>query len=84
MSFVEGYRGKKGVHAKVTNDLVGISTSNGEIYTGYYADFFHFSQADQEKVQDERKRVGKTAKGCGNISKKPAGMSVRSIKAMKA
>ena len=40
VSFIEGYRGRKGGNAKVQNDLVGICTGNGEIYTGYYADFF--------------------------------------------
>ena len=63
--FVEGYRGRKGGHAKVPNDLVGICTGNGEIYTGYYADFFQLSKADQKKVRDERKQVGKTVKGRG-------------------
>ena len=48
--FVEGYRGRKGGHAKVPNDLVGIRTGNGDIYTGYYADFFKLSKTDQEKV----------------------------------
>ena len=42
------------------------------------------SKADQAKVQDERKQVGQTAKGRGKNSKKPAGMLVRAIKAMKA
>ena len=49
-SFVEGYRGRKGGHAKVPNDLVRICTGNGDIYTGYYADFFSLSKSDQEKV----------------------------------
>ena len=40
VSFVEGYRGKKGGHAKVPTDLFGIRTGDSEIYTGYYADFF--------------------------------------------
>ena len=34
VSFVEGYRGRKGGHAKVQNNLVGIRTGNDEIYTG--------------------------------------------------
>ena len=50
VSFVEVYRCRKGVHAKVPNELVGIHTGNGEIYTGYYADFFLLSKANQEKV----------------------------------
>ena len=50
VSFVEGYRSRKGVHAKVPNDLVGIRTGNGEIYTGYYAYFFSLSKSDQENV----------------------------------
>ena len=44
--FVEGYRGRKGGHAKVPNYLVGICTGNGDIYTGYYADLFQLSKAD--------------------------------------
>ena len=48
--FVERYRGRKVGHAKVPHDLVGIRTGNGDIYTGYYADFFQFSKDDQEKV----------------------------------
>ena len=84
MSFVEGYRGRKGGHTKVPHDLVGIRTGNGEIYTGYYADFSTLSNSDQEKVRDERKRVGKTVEGRGKNAKKPAGMSVKAIKAMKA
>ena len=51
VSFVEGYRGRKGEHAKVPNDFVGIRTGNGDIYTGYYADFFSLSKPNQEKVQ---------------------------------
>ena len=50
VSFVEGYSGKKGGHEKVTNDVVGICSGNGEIYTGYYADFFQLSKANQETV----------------------------------
>ena len=50
VSFVELYRGRKGGHAKVPNDLVGIRTGNSEIYTGYYADLFQFSKADQVTV----------------------------------
>ena len=84
MSLVEGYRGKKGRHAKVPNYLVGIRTGDGEIYTGYYADFFQLSKADQEVVRSKFKQVGKTVKGRGKNSKKPAGMSVKAIKAMKA
>ena len=38
--FVEVYHGIKGGHTKVPHDLVGIRTGNGEIYTGYYTDFF--------------------------------------------
>ena len=38
----------------------------------------------RKKVRDELKPVGQTAKGCGKNSKNPAGMSVRSIKSMKA
>ena len=34
VSFVEGYCVRKGGHAKVPNNLVGIFTGNGEIYTG--------------------------------------------------
>ena len=48
--FVEGYRGRKGGHAKVPNDLVGIRTGNGEIYTGYYAYLFQLSKAYQVAV----------------------------------
>ena len=84
LSFVKVYRGRKGRHVKVPNDLVRIRTGNGEIYTGYYADFFQLSKADQATVQDERKRVGKTAKVRGKNSEKPAGMSARAIKLMKA
>ena len=40
VSFVEGYRGRKGGHAKAPNNLVGICTGDGDIYTSYYADFF--------------------------------------------
>ena len=83
VSLVEVYCGRKGGHEKVPNDLVGINTGNGEIYTGYYAGFFQLSKANNEKVRDERKKVGQTAKGRGKNSKKPAGMLVRSIKAMK-
>ena len=50
VSFVEGYRGRKVEHAKVPNDLVGIFTGNGEIYTGYYADLFQLSKVDQAAV----------------------------------
>ena len=42
VSFVEVYLDRKGGYAKVPNDLVGICTGNGEIYTGYYANFFQF------------------------------------------
>ena len=49
LSFVEGYHDRKGGNAKVPNDLFGIRTGNGEIYTGYYADFFQLSKANQEK-----------------------------------
>ena len=35
VSFVEGYRGRKGGHTKLPYDLVGIRTVNGDIYTGY-------------------------------------------------
>ena len=84
MSFLEGYRGRKGGHAKVPNDLVGICTGHGDIYTGYYADFFSLSNSNQEKVQDERNWVVQTAKGRSKNAKKPAGMSVKAIKAMKA
>ena len=84
MSFVEGYRGRKGGHSKVPNDLVGILTGDGEIYTGYYVDFFQFSKADQEVVRSKCKKVVKTVKGRGKNAKKPAGMSVKAIKAMKA
>ena len=83
MSFVEGYCGRKGGHAKVPNYLVMIRTGNGEIYTGNYADFFQLFKADQEKVRDERKRVGKNANGCGKNAKMPAGLSVKAIKWMK-
>ena len=74
MLFVEGYRGRKGEHLKVPNNLVGNRTGNGEIHTGYYADFFQLSKADQATVWDERKQVGKTTKGRGNNAKKPAGI----------
>ena len=84
VSFVEGYRGRKGGHAKVTNNLVGIRTGNGEIYTGYYVDFFQLSKANQAAVQYKRKKVVKTVKGLEKNAKKPAGMSVKSIKVMKA
>ena len=50
VSLVGGYRGRKGGHAKVPNDLVRIHTGNSEIYTGYYADLFQLSKADQETV----------------------------------
>ena len=40
VSFVEGYHCRKGGNTEVPHDLVGIRTSNGEIYTGYYADLF--------------------------------------------
>ena len=82
VSFVEGYRGRKGGHTKVPNDLVRIYTGNGEIYTGYYAYFFSLSKSDQENVRDERKQVGQTAKGSGKNAKNPAGMLVKTIKAM--
>ena len=72
--FVEGYRGRKGGHKKVPHDLVGIRTGNGEIYTGYYADFFSSSKSDQEKVWYERKQVGQTAKVRGKNSNNPDGM----------
>ena len=52
VSFIERYRGRKGGHAKVPNDLVGIRTGNSEIYTGYYADFFQISKADQATFLD--------------------------------
>ena len=42
------------------------------------------SKSDQEKFQDEQNKVGQTAKGSGKNTKKPAGMSVKTIKAMKA
>ena len=84
MLLVEGYRGRKGGHEKVPNNLFGIHTGNSEIYSGYYADFFQLSKADQEKVQYERKQVGKNAKGCGKNAKNSTIMSVRSIKAMKS
>ena len=69
---------------KEPNALVRIRTGNGEIYTGYYADFFQLSKADQAAVQAKRKQVGQNVKGRGKNAKKPAGMSVKSIKAMKA
>ena len=50
VSFVEGYIGRKGEHEKVSNDLVGISTGNSEIYTGYYAYSFQLSKFDQTAV----------------------------------
>ena len=84
VSFVEGYRGRKGGHTKVPHDLVGIRTCNSEIYTVYYADLFSLSKSDQEKVRDERKQVGKTEKGRDKNARKPAGMSVKAIKVMKA
>ena len=84
VSFVEVYRGRKGWHVKVPNDLVGIRTGNGDIYTGYYADFFQLSKDNQAAVRDERKWVGQTAKGHAKNAKKPAGMLVRAIKSMKA
>ena len=84
VSFVEGYYDRKGGHAKVPNNLVGIRTGNGEIYTGYYADLFILSKADKSVVIDGLKLVGQTAKGCGKNSNKPDGMSGRAIKAMKA
>ena len=84
MLFVEGYCGRKGGHAKVPNDLVGICTGNSEIYTGYYADLFQFSKANQAEVWYERKRVGKNTKGRGKNTKNPTGMLVKAIKSMKA
>ena len=84
MSFVEGYCGRKVGHAKVTNNLFNIHSGNSEIYTGYYADFFQLSNSNQEAVQDERKQVGKTAKGRSKNAKNPALMLVKAIKAMKA
>ena len=42
------------------------------------------SKTDQATVQDKRKQVGQTAKGRGKNAKNAAGISVRSIKAMKA
>ena len=84
VSFVEGYRGRKGGHAKVPNDLVDIHTSNGEIYTSFYAYFFQLSKADQAAVRYERKQVGQTATGRVNNAKKSAGMLVKAITAMKA
>ena len=84
MSLVEGYRGRKGRHAKVPNDLVGILTGDGEIYTGYYVDFFQFSIANQATVWYEHNKVGQTANGRGKNAKKPSGMLVRAIKAMEA
>ena len=83
LSFVEGYRGIKGGHAKVPNNLVGIHTGNGDIYTGYYTYFFSLSNYDQEKFRDERKRVGHKAKGRDKNGKQPSGMLVMAIKAMK-
>ena len=50
VSFVKGYRGRKGGHTKVPHDLVRIRTGNGEIYTGYYADFLQKSKKDQATV----------------------------------
>ena len=50
VSFFEGCRGRKGEHAKVRNNLVGICTGNGEICTSYYVDFFQLSKSDQKKV----------------------------------
>ena len=82
--FVEGYHGRKVQHTKVPTYLVGIRTGNGEVYTGYYADFFSLSKSDLERVRDERKQVGKTAKGRGMNSKNPTGMLANAIKAMKA
>ena len=84
MSFVGGYCGRKGGRATVPNDLVEIRTGNGEIYTGYYADLFSLSKSDQEKVRDERKRFGHTAKGLVKNAKKTAGMLVKAIKSTKA
>ena len=84
MSFVEGCRGRKGGHAKVPNNLVGICTGNVKIYTGYYADFFQLSKVDQEKVLVECKRIGQTEKGRVKNSKNPTGMSVKAITVMKA
>ena len=72
------------VNAKVPNKLFGICTGNCDIYNGHYADLFQLSKSDQKKILDERKRVGQTAKGCGKNAKKPDGMSVRAIKAMKS
>ena len=84
MSFVEGYRGRKGGHTKVPTILVGIFTGHSDISTGYYADFFQLSKADQEAVRYERKRVRQTAKRRGKNAKKSAGMLAKAIKAMKA
>ena len=84
VSFVEGYRGRKGGHAKVPTILVGIFTCHSDISTGYYADFFQLSKADQEAVRYERKRVRQTAKRRGKNAKKSAGILVKAIKAMKA
>ena len=47
VQFVEVYRGIKGGHAKVPNNLVGIRTSDSEIYTIYYAYLFQLSKANQ-------------------------------------
>ena len=41
-------------------------------------------KSDQEKVRDERKQVGQTAKGRDKNAKKTAGMLVKAIKSMKA
>ena len=42
------------------------------------------SKSDQEKVRDERKRFGHTAKGRVKNAKKTAGMLVKAIKSTKA
>ena len=83
VSFVEGYRGRKGGHTKVPNNLVRIRTGNGEIYTGYYSYLFQLSKANKVAVRDKHKRFGKTAKGRGKNAKNPAGMSVKAINVMK-
>ena len=76
---VEVYRGGKGGHAKVPNNLVGIRTGNGEIYTGYYSYLFQLSKDDQASVWDKRKQIGPTAKGRSKNSKKPVGMLFKAI-----
>ena len=40
VSFVEGYCGRKGGHAKVPNNFVGICAGDDDIYTSYCADLF--------------------------------------------